>query len=103
MKVSKRPVAVVAVGLVGAVALAGCSKKAEPASAGGGGSSGSASLAVAFVPKRQGIPYSEAMSAGGEAAAKDLGVKWSYNGSTSADPGAQTDIVKSLIQQKVSA
>jgi rhamnose transport system substrate-binding protein len=103
MKVSKRPVAVVAVGLVGAVALAGCSKKTETASAGGGASSGSAQVSVAFVPKLQGIPYFEAMNTGGQAAAKDLGVKWIYKGSTTADPGAQTDIVKSLIQQKVSA
>ena len=43
------------------------------------------------------------MNTGGQAAAKDLGVKWVYKGSTTADPGAQTDIVKSLIQQKVSA
>jgi rhamnose transport system substrate-binding protein len=103
MKVSKRPVAIVAVGLVGAVALAGCSKKTETAGASGGSSSGSAPVTVAFVPKLQGIPYFEAMNTGGQAAAKDLGVKWVYKGSTTADPGAQTDIVKSLIQQKVSA
>jgi rhamnose transport system substrate-binding protein len=54
------------------------------------------------VPKLQGIPYFEAMNTGGQAAAKDLGISWVYKGSTTADPGAQTDIVKSLIQQKVS-
>ena len=102
MKVSKRPVAVVAVGLVGAMALAGCSKKTESASAGGGSSSGG-QVSVAFVPKLQGIPYFEAMNTGGQNAAKDLGIKWIYKGSTTADPGAQTDIVKSLIQQKVSS
>jgi rhamnose transport system substrate-binding protein len=101
MKVSKRPVAVVAVGLVGAMALSGCSKKTESASAGGGASSGG-QVSVAFVPKLQGIPYFEAMNTGGQNAAKELGIKWIYKGSTTADPGAQTDIVKSLIQQKVS-
>ena len=62
-----------------------------------------AQVAWRFVPKLQGIPYFEAMNTGGQQAAKDLGIKWIYKGSTTADPGAQTDIVKSLIQQKVSS
>jgi rhamnose transport system substrate-binding protein len=56
---------------------------------------------VAFVPKLQGVPYFEAMNTGGKQAAQDLGLEWIYKGPTTADPGAQTDIVKSLIQQKV--
>ncbi len=80
-----------------ALAMTGCSKKS-----GGGSEDGSGGkIRVAFVPKLQGIPYFEAMNAGGKKAAADLGVKWIYKGATTADPGAQTDIVKSLIQQRV--
>jgi len=58
-------------------------------------------ITVAFVPKLQGIPYFEAMNTGGQQAAEDLGVEWIYRGATTADPGAQTEIVRSLIQQRV--
>jgi rhamnose transport system substrate-binding protein len=103
MKAPRKVTVVVAVGLAGALALGGCSKKSKTVSAGGSGSGGSAKqVSVAFVPKLQGIPYFEAMNSGGQEAATDLGLKWIYKGSTTADPGAQTDIVKSLIQQKVS-
>lgn len=101
MKAPRKSTAVLAVGLAGALALSGCSKKSETTTAGGSGG-GDKKVSVAFVPKLQGIPYFEAMNTGGQAAAKDLGITWIYKGSTTADPGAQTDIVKSLIQQKVS-
>jgi rhamnose transport system substrate-binding protein len=76
--------------------VVGCSKKNEPAAPGA-----AAKIKVAFVPKLQGIPYFEAMNAGGRKAADALGVEWIYKGGTTADPGAQTEILKSLIQQKV--
>ncbi|MGH3486345.1 MAG: autoinducer 2 ABC transporter substrate-binding protein [Actinopolymorphaceae bacterium] len=82
-----------------AAGVAGCTKKTETTSSGDSGTKDQVS--VAFVPKLQGIPYFEAMNAGGEKAAKDLGLRWIYKGGTTADPGAQTDIVKSLIQQQV--
>ena len=82
-----------------ALALVGCSKKEAGGSAAGGG--GSQTIKVAFVPKLQGVPYFEAMNTGGKQAAQDLGLEWIYNGPTTADPGAQTEIVKSLIQQQV--
>ena len=41
---------------------------------------------VAFVPKLQGVPYFEAMNAGGKKAAAALGnVQWLYQGPTQAD------------------
>jgi rhamnose transport system substrate-binding protein len=106
MRYTRRATAVVALGLTAALALTGCSKKSEGTSvstgaAGASGSSAAKQLKVAFVPKLQGIPYFEAMNTGGKKAAQDLGVQWIYKGSTTADPGAQTDIVRSLIQQKV--
>nr|CTQ91956.1 Predicted L-rhamnose ABC transporter, substrate-binding component [Kibdelosporangium sp. MJ126-NF4] len=77
--------------------MTGCSKKDQPAA----GDGSQARVKVAFVPKLQGIPYFEAMNTGGQKAAKDLGIDWIYKGGTTADPGAQTEILKSLIQQKV--
>jgi rhamnose transport system substrate-binding protein len=92
-----RPGLVLAVCAV--LALVGCSKKDQGGAAAGGSSS--ETVKVAFVPKIQGVPYFEAMNTGGQKAAQDLGLEWIYKGPTTADPGAQTDIVKSLIQQQV--
>src|SRR5690349_4719399 len=78
------------------LALAGCSKKNEPSTPGA-----PTKTKIAFVPKLQGIPYFEAMNTGGQKAAQALGLEWIYKGGTTADPGAQTEILKSLIQQKV--
>ncbi|GAA4900935.1 autoinducer 2 ABC transporter substrate-binding protein [Tessaracoccus lubricantis] len=66
-----------------------------------GGEEG-AEFTVAFVPKIQGIPYFEAMNTGGKAAEADIpGLTWEYQGPTTADPAAQADIVRSMIQKKV--
>ena len=93
------------VALAAALALTGCTKKNDTATpaAGGTGSSaaGGAQKKIAFVPKLQGIPYFEAMNAGGQAAAKDLNIEWLYQGPTQADAAAQAQIVRSYIQQKV--
>lgn len=104
MRMSRTATAVVALATAGVLALAGCSKKDNNSTTAGSGASsasGDKQISVAFVPKLQGIPYFEAMNAGGKKAAAALGIRWIYKGSTTADPGAQTDIVKSLIQQKV--
>ncbi|GAA4984934.1 autoinducer 2 ABC transporter substrate-binding protein [Kineococcus glutinatus] len=98
MRLPRTPTAVLAVALAGGLALTGCSKKTDTAAT---GTDGADTTTVAFVPKLQGVPYFEAMNAGGEAAAAELGFEWVYRGSTTADAGAQTDIVKSLIQQEV--
>jgi rhamnose transport system substrate-binding protein len=58
---------------------------------------------IAFVPKLQGIPYFTAMDQGGQKAAKDFGVKWIYEGGTTADVSSQSEIVSSLINQHVDA
>ncbi|GAA2459277.1 autoinducer 2 ABC transporter substrate-binding protein [Actinomadura vinacea] len=96
MRLNRTITAGVALGLSAGLALTGCSKKET-----GGSGGGSGGTKVAFVPKIQGIPYFEAMNTGGRKAAADLGVQWIYKGPTTADPGAQTEIVKSLIQQRV--
>lgn len=97
MRLSRRVAFGVALALAAALAATGCSKKNDGASGDGSGDK----IRVAFVPKLQGIPYFEAMNTGGKQAAADLNVEWIYKGATTADPGAQTDIVKSLIQQRV--
>lgn len=88
-----------------------CTKKSEssssapaPATASAGTSGAGGKVKVAFVPKLQGIPYFEAMNAGGKKAAQELGtIEWLYQGPTQADAAAQADIVRSFIQQKVDA
>jgi rhamnose transport system substrate-binding protein len=101
MRRTKRTSAVLAIGLVAALAVSGCSQKGSGSSGSSGGSGGS-TYSVAFVPKLQGIPYFEAMNAGGKQAEQDLGdVKWLYQGPTTADAAQQAQIVRSYIQQKV--
>jgi rhamnose transport system substrate-binding protein len=101
MRAARRFTTVVALGLTAAVVLTGCTQKNDTDSAAGGGE-GSETVRVAFVPKLQGVPYFEAMNAGGKAAAAELGdVEWLYQGPTTADAAAQADIVRSFIQQKV--
>ncbi|AKU14712.1 autoinducer 2 ABC transporter substrate-binding protein [Luteipulveratus mongoliensis] len=93
-----------------AITLSGCSKKNDNGGGGSASAAGGSTAApaagggqkkIAFVPKLQGIPYFEAMNAGGKAAAGALGIQWLYQGPTTADAAAQTQIVRSYIQQKV--
>lgn len=91
-------------GVAATMALTACTQKSQ-SDAGTGGAGGTAPagpIKVAFVPKLQGVPYFEAMNSGGQKAAAALGnVQWLYQGPTQADAGAQADIVRSFIQQKV--
>jgi len=115
MRSARRLTAVVAIGVAAALALSACTKKNEEttaattaagttaaASSGASGGGSGTTVKVAFVPKLQGVPYFEAMNAGGKKAAEELGnVEWLYQGPTQADAAAQADIVRSFIQQKV--
>jgi rhamnose transport system substrate-binding protein len=105
MRHARRVTAMIAIGAAAAIAMTGCTKKNETEAGGGGGGTGtpaSTTYKVAFVPKLQGVPYFEAMNAGGQKAAAELGnVEWLYQGPTQADAAAQADIVRSYIQQKV--
>jgi rhamnose transport system substrate-binding protein len=93
-----------AVGLAAVLAVSGCTQKNESSSSGSGGGGSSKKYQVAFIPKLQGIPYFEAMNAGGKQAEKDLGnVTWLYQGPTSADAAGQAQIVRSFIQRGVDA
>lgn len=52
---------------------------------------------VAFVPQIVGIPYFNAMEAGGKKAAADLGMTFIYSGPVDTNPVDQLQIVQSLI------
>ena len=100
MRPARKLSALVALGAAAAIALTGCTKKNEAdtgaASGGAGASTSATTYKVAFVPKLQGVPYFEAMNAGGKKAAAALGnVEWLYQGPTQADAAAQADIVRS--------
>src|SRR3954447_19553027 len=93
-------------GLAALLTLTACgegSGGSASSDSGGSGGSGSGDVTVAFVPKLQGVPYFEAMNTGGQAACKELGCTWLYQGPVEADPAAQADIVRSYIQRGVAA
>jgi hypothetical protein len=54
---------------------------------------------VAFVPQIIGIPYFDAMKAGGEEAAAKFGVDFIYQGPVDTNPVDQMQIVQNLIDQ----
>lgn len=58
---------------------------------------------IAFVPQLIGIPYFNAMEAGGKRAAEELGVEFIYSGPVDTNPVDQLQIVQNLIDQGVSA
>lgn len=58
---------------------------------------------VAFVPQITGIPYFNAMEAGGQKAAEQFGVEFIYTGPVDANPVDQLQIVQNLINQGVEA
>lgn len=60
-------------------------------------------IVVAFVPKLINIGYFNAMLAGGNAAAKALGVTFDYEGPTTADAALQVQTIKRLIAKHVDA
>ena len=58
-------------------------------------------LSIAFVPKLVGIPYFSAMEKGGKEAAKNLGIKFIYDGPFTADVSKQVEIIDNLITKGV--
>lgn len=103
MRMSRTSTALAAAAIGALLALSACTSKNNDTGSGAGATPGAAkTYNVAFVPKLQGIPYFEAMNTGGKKAAAALGnVKWLYQGPTQADAAAQTQIVRSYIQQGV--
>ena len=85
MRIARTLKVVAVLGVAATMALTACTQKSQSGggrtaarAAGGGGP-----VKVAFVPKLQGVPYFEAMNAGGQKAAAALGnVQWLYQGPT---------------------
>lgn len=73
------------------------------AACGGSASGGSASIKVAFIPQIVGIPYFTAMQQGGERAAKDLGVTFTYRGPTTTSAPQQVQLLDTFVQQRYNA
>lgn len=95
-----------ATGVAAVVALTVSACSATPPGggpSGGEGHGGGKQVRVAFVPKLVGIPYFTAMQKGGEQAAKDLGVKFIYQGPSTGDSAAQIQVMDGLISQHVDA
>lgn len=105
MRTAKKTTISVASLAVAALVAAGCGQQQGSGSGSesdSGGEGGTEGATVAFVPKLQGIPYFEAMNAGGQAAEEEIeGLTWEYQGPTQADAAAQAQIVRSYLQQGV--
>ncbi|MEJ5866545.1 autoinducer 2 ABC transporter substrate-binding protein [Pseudokineococcus sp. 5B2Z-1] len=81
----------------------GSAPAGDGGASGGSGGGGGDVPSVAFVPKLQGVPYFEAMNTGGQAACEEIGCEWLYQGPVEADAAAQSDVVRSFVQQGVDA
>ena len=89
----KIAVAIIAA-LATTVALGGCTKKSDTGrGVAAGGTAAGGTVKVAFVPKLQGVPYFEAMNAGGKKAARAGQRGVALPGPDQADAAAQADIV----------
>ena len=87
------------VALLPLAVLVGCAGK----SGDGGGDpakDGGRPFRVGFMPKLAGIPYFNACKRGAEEAARELGIKLTYNGPTKADVNQQIDLLNSWIESE---
>jgi rhamnose transport system substrate-binding protein len=103
MKLCSRKVAgLAAVTLTFALAATGCGKGAGDGES-SGGSSGSKAATVTFIPKNLGNPYFDTSDAGGKAAVKEFGGKFSEVGPQEASPDAQAQYIDTEAQKRTSA
>ena len=86
-----------ALAVLATAAAAGCGGSTEPVG-GGGGESGEP-LKVAFIPQLVGIPYFSAMEKGGERAAQELDVEFTYRGAPTASAPQQVQLMDTLVRQ----
>ncbi|MET7762902.1 autoinducer 2 ABC transporter substrate-binding protein [Streptomyces sp. NPDC005336] len=93
---------IAAAGVAATLAVTACGCSTTPNGGSGAGNAGK-KVRVAFVPKLVGIPYFTAMQKGGQQAAKDLGVDFTYQGPSTADSASQIQTIDGLISQHVDA
>jgi ABC-type sugar transport system substrate-binding protein len=96
-----RKASIVLACVAAALGATGCGGSTEKVGGSGGdsGSSGGKQLKVAFIPQLVGIPYFTAMEKGGKAAAKDLGVTFTYRGAPTASAPQQVQLMDTLQRQ----
>lgn len=89
---------------VAALALSACSStNTSPAPGGGPAAPGGSGVKVAFVSQIEGIPYFNGFKAGGERAAKDLGITYTQTGPATTNSAEQVKILDGLVSQKYDA
>jgi rhamnose transport system substrate-binding protein len=95
----------VALFAIGAFLLAACSgtTSSTESTSEAEATEASSDIKVAFVSQIEGIPYFAGMKAGGEQAAKDLGITYTHTGPAKADSTEQVKIFDNLIAQGYSA
>lgn len=101
----KNLVVILALLTITSIFVTACAKTAEPVAeeAAAAGEATDAKLRIAFIPQLIGIPYFDAMKAGGEQAAEEFGVEYMDVGSPEASAAEQVRLMENLIQQKVDA
>lgn len=101
MRTSSRVPAVLATTAVAGLLLAGCgSNDAKTASS----STSAAKLGkVVYIPGLTGNPFYNTVSCGAKTKAKELGVDYSYQGSSTFDVAEQTKIVNAVVATKPGA
>jgi rhamnose transport system substrate-binding protein len=99
---TKRVTGLAAVTLAFALAASGCGKGAGDSSS-SSGSSDSKAASVTFIPKNLGNPYFDISDAGGQAAVKEFGGKYSQVGPQEASPDAQAQYIDTEAQKHTSA
>ncbi len=82
---TKKVTGLAAVTLAFALAVSGCGKGAGDSSS-DSGSSDSKTTSVTFIPKNLGNPYFDISDAGGQAAVKEFGGKYSQVGPAGGEP-----------------
>jgi len=98
----KRVSAIIALAAASALALSACSDTASTTS-GTSGSAPAGGVKVAFVSQIEGIPYFNGFKAGGERAAKDLGISYTQTGPATTNSAEQVKILDGLVSQKFDA
>ena len=102
MKVSQKIAALSLAGVVGTIALAGCSTT-PAASTYRASSSSNSHITIGFVPGETTDPFFISMEYGAKQEAAKLGVKLDWEGASQYEPSLQTPVVNSEVARKVSA
>lgn len=85
------------------VATAACGGSLNSAAGASASTTASGPIRIAMIPKFTSDPYFQAADKGGQEAAKELGIQYTFNGPVDADVSKQSDLVDQYVQQKYNA